>query len=58
MADRQLYEFTTDGFLFGRHWKAGETELFYPKQVEGQGHRMKPSRPSRRRRCLRNLPLG
>jgi len=44
MADRQLYEFTADGFLFGRHWKAGEIELFYPKQVEGQGHRMKPAK--------------
>ncbi len=45
MSDKQLYEFTQEGFFAGDFYKVGAKIRLYPKQAQHELHRMQPVAP-------------
>ena len=39
---KQGYEFTEDRWFLNTYYKKGDTDFFYPKQVEHEGHSIVP----------------
>lgn len=42
-SDKQIYEFTEDGWFLGTFYKAGERIMLHPRQAAHNLHRMKPA---------------
>ena len=42
MGDKQLFEFTQDGFYAGTYYKTGARVRLHPKEAKYELHRLKP----------------